>query len=128
MNFANFPSWNSLSKLGKIALRQYLRECIEIDKGTETVKLNAVSYPHSLSMPLFSPSFSLGVIHKWRHANLDCFLHPLSPSSRFTKALVLLSQNPWHPLPSKAVMSFMDDPLSLPQYPFLLLFLSQVFF
>ncbi len=53
-----------------------------------------------------------GVIHKWRHANLDYFWHP-SPhrhafhyygfSTVFTKSLT--------PLPPKAVTPFMDEPL-----------------
>ncbi len=43
----------------------------------------------------------------------------------FTKTLVLLSQNPWHPLPLNAVTSFMDDPLPFIDKVLVLIFLSR---
>jgi len=45
------------------------------------------------------------VIHKWRHAVLILFDYPSLLSHFFLrKASVLLSKNPWYPLPFKAAI------------------------
>ncbi len=74
---------------------------------SEYMKVNVVTKPfiHDNKMKIL---FRIGVIHKWRHANMDYFWNPSPHRDDFiAKALVLSSQNPWHPLPLKALTSFM---------------------
>ena len=60
---------------------------------------------------------TLGVIHKWRHAILDNFWHPLAPLpivTRFiTKALVLSLQNPWPPPPLRPWRHLLTTPYQI---------------
>jgi hypothetical protein len=53
-----------------------------------------------------------GVVRKWRHRVFDNFWHPLPPIVTLfsNKAFILLSQNPWYPIPPQTVTSFMDNP------------------